>query len=437
MKIAMIGSGYVGLTTGSCLAKLGHEVTCVDRNEHKVSALKLGKIPIFEPGLEEQVVQNIKAKKLFFTTNIQDAVKWADVVFIAVGTPPKPNGEADLSFVETVARQIARAIEKYTVVVEKSTVPVETGEKIAKTIEAEGVKKELFDVVSNPEFLREGSALQDFLEPDRIVIGTSSEKAKKIMKEVYSQVNAPIVFTDIRSAEIIKHASNSFLATKISFINAISRICELSGADVQQVALGMGLDKRIGKQFLGAGIGYGGSCFPKDVSAFIKISEKNGYDFRLLKEVEKINSDQITFFTKKIHDALWNLSGKKIAVLGLSFKPGTDDMREAPSIKIIEFLLSEKADVAAFDPVAVENAKKIFPNLKFTESIFETVEKADAVIFMTEWKEFSEINLAELKKRMKHPVVFDARNIFDPAKMKELGFSYHGIGHDSRAVKSN
>ena len=431
MKIAMIGSGYVGLTTGSCLAKLGHEVTCVDNNEEKINYLNAGKIPIFEPGLGELVRENVLRKKLFFSTDIKAAVNWADVVFIAVGTPPKANGEADLSVVENVSREIAHAIGKYTVVVEKSTVPVETGEKISRAIKSEGVKNALFDVVSNPEFLREGSAIKDFLEPDRIVIGADSEKARKIMKEVYAGINAPIVFTDIRSAEIIKHASNSFLATKISFINAISRICDLSGADVEQVALGMGLDKRIGKEFLHAGIGYGGSCFPKDVSAFIKISEKNGYDFRLLKEVEKINSSQLGFFLKKIHDGLWNLSGKKIAVLGLSFKPGTDDMREAPSVKVIEFLLSEGASVTAFDPVAVQSAKKFFPKARFAESALGAVEDADGVVFMTEWKEFAEIDLVSMKKRMKHPLVFDARNIFDPAKMKQLGFSYHCVGRSS------
>lgn len=431
MKIAMIGSGYVGLTTGSCLAKLGHEVTCVDNNEGKISSLNAGKIPIFEPGLEELVRENVLRKKLFFSTDIQTAVNWADVVFIAVGTPPKANGEADLSVVEGVSREIAHAIGKYTVVVEKSTVPVETGEKISRAIKSEGVKDGLFDVVSNPEFLREGSAIKDFLEPDRIVIGTGSEKARKIMKEVYAGINAPIVFTDIRSAEIIKHASNSFLATKISFINAISRICDASGADVEQVALGMGLDKRIGKEFLRAGIGYGGSCFPKDVSAFIKISEKNGYDFRLLKEVEKINAGQLGFFLKKIHDSLWNLSGKKIAVLGLSFKPGTDDMREAPSVKVIEFLLSEGATVTAFDPAAVPSAKKIFSEVGFAESVFGAVEGAHGVVFLTEWKEFAEIDLAAMKKRMKQPLVFDARNIFDPAKMKRLGFSYHCVGRGS------
>ncbi|MDO8633779.1 MAG: UDP-glucose/GDP-mannose dehydrogenase family protein, partial [archaeon] len=263
MKIAMIGSGYVGLTTGSCLAKLGHEVTCVDNNEEKINSLKAGKMPIFEPGLKELVEENVLHKKLFFSTDVKMAVKRSDVVFIAVGTPPKLTGEADLSFVEAVARETARAIEKYTVVVEKSTVPVETGEKISKAIESEGVKKELFDVVSNPEFLREGNAITDFLHADRIVVGTESEKARKIMKSLYSGINAPVVFTDIRSAEMIKHASNSFLATKISFINAIARLCDLYGADVEQVSLGMGLDKRIGRDFLKAGIGYGGSCFPK------------------------------------------------------------------------------------------------------------------------------------------------------------------------------
>lgn len=428
MKIAMIGSGYVGLTTGTCFAELGNIVTCVDNDRQKIDLLNAGKMPIFEPGLEELVKKNASKKRLFFTTDLAEAVKNSEIVFIAVGTPPKSNGEADLSFVENVSKEIAGAIEKYTVIVEKSTVPVETGEKIEQTIRSFGVKKELFDVASNPEFLREGSAIKDFLNPDRIVIGTSSEMPKKILEYLYKPINAPIVFTDIRTAEIIKHASNSFLATKISFINAVARICELSGANVEEVSLGMGLDKRIGKNFLKAGAGYGGFCFPKDVSAFIKIAQKKGYDFRLLKEVEEINNSQIGFFVKKIEEALWNLNGKKIAVLGLAFKPNTDDLREAPSVKIIPLLQKEGAKVKSYDPVAMDGAKKVFSGIEFCKNLYECIDGADAAIILTDWEEFKKIDLKKAKKIMNKCLIIDGRNIFDSKVMKENGFTYVSIG---------
>ena len=359
MNITVVGSGYVGLVTGTCFASLGNRVTCVDIDEKKVSKLKKGVMPIYEPGLEELVRENMKRKTLSFTTDLKAAVRKAEIIFIAVGTPPKNNGEADLSFVENVARTIATEMTSYKLIVEKSTVPVQTGEWLEKTVSRYGKKNVPFDVASNPEFLREGTAVKDFMNPDRVVLGVASKKAKALLTELYKPLNATLVFTDIKSAEIIKHASNSYLAMKISFINAISRICELAKADVEQVALGMGLDRRIGKNFLNAGLGFGGFCFPKDLAAFIRISEKLGYDFQLLKAVEKINDDQKKHFVKKIEEAIWNINSKTIAVLGLSFKPNTDDMRYAPSLDIIADLASLGAKIRAYDPHAMENAKKM------------------------------------------------------------------------------
>ena len=428
MKIAIIGSGYVGLTTGTCLAELGNTVTCIDNNKEKIQILNNGEMPIFEPGLAELVKKNVSQKRLFFSTDIKNAVKSAEIVFIAVGTPPKPNGDADLSFVENVAKEIAKSRTNYIVVVEKSTVPVETGEKIEKTISASGASKELFDVVSNPEFLREGSAIRDFMQPDRIVVGVNSKKAKKIMQSLYGPLNAPIIFTDLKSAEIIKHASNSFLATKISFINAVSRLCELCGADIEQVSLGMGADRRIGKDFLKAGIGYGGFCFPKDVDAFINISQKMGYDFRLLKEVQEINTTQKMHFVKKVQKAVGSLSGKKIAVWGLAFKPNTDDMRFAPSIDIIKQLQKEGAQISAFDPVAEPNAKKIFDKITYHDDLYMASKDADALLILTEWDLFRKADIAKLKKLLKSPTIIDGRNMFDSQKMKENGITYISIG---------
>jgi len=428
MKISMIGTGYVGLTTGTCLAELGHTVTCVDNNKEKIDSLNKGIIPIFEPGLEEMVKSNVEKKNLFFTTDLKKATQNSQVVFITVGTPSKPSGEADLTFVENVAKEIAQSITDYTVVVEKSTVPVETGEKVAKTIESLGVKKDQFDVVSNPEFLREGNAIKDFLEPDRIVIGTNSEKAKKIMQELYKPIKTKFVFTDIRTAEIIKHSSNSFLATKISFINAVSQICELTGADVTKVAYGIGLDKRIGEAFLNAGAGYGGFCFPKDVEAFIKISQNKGYDFKLLKEVQVINKNQILHIYKKIENQLKDVAGKTIAVLGLAFKPNTDDLRESPSLKLISLLQNNNAKVKAFDPQAIENAKKVLSKVELFEDIYECIKEADAAVILTEWEEVKKIEWQKAKGLMKNPIVIDGRNIFDPESMKKAGFSYDSIG---------
>ena len=428
MKIAVVGTGYVGLVTGTCLADLGNEVVCVDIDGEKIKSLNKGIIPIYEPGLDGLVAKNKKAGRLEFTSNLKKSIKECSVVFICVGTPPKENGEADLSYVENVARAIAEAMDSYKVIVEKSTVPVETGEKVARTIRAYNVHKADFDVVSNPEFLREGNAVNDFMHPDRIVIGCENERSRNVMKELYSPLNAPIIFTDIKSAEIIKHASNSFLATKISFINAIANICELAGADIEKVSEGMGFDKRIGRSFLNAGIGYGGSCFPKDVDAFVRIAEKFGYDFRLLKAVQEINNAQRANFMKKIEKALWVVKGKTIGVLGLAFKPNTDDMRLAPSIDIIFQLQKEGAKIKAYDPEAMQKAGQIFNDIAYFNSPYETAAGSDALVILTEWKEFKEIDLKRIKPLMKHPLIIDGRNIYNPEEMRKEGFVYISIG---------
>ncbi len=428
MKISVVGTGYVGLVSGACFASLGNEVICVDIDAKKIAMLKKGRTPIYEPGLEELVQQHIKSGNLTFTTDLRAAARKTDVIFIAVGTPPLPNGEADLSSIEVVARTIAKEIGRYKLVVEKSTVPVQTGAWIAKTVRRYAKKGAQFDVASNPEFLREGSAVQDFMNPDRVVLGVESKKARDILNDLYKPLKAPIVFTDIKSAEIIKHASNSFLAMKISFINAISRICERVGADVEQVASGMGLDRRIGKNFLNAGLGFGGFCFPKDLSAFIRISEKLGYDFELLKAVEKINEEQKQYFVRKIEAALRSLHGKTVAVLGLAFKPNTDDMRFAPSLDIIAALQERGAKINAYDPHAMEKAKEALTKVNFFTNPYAACSKADCAVILTEWNEFKELDLGKLKKVLAQPVVVDGRNIYDPAKMKQLGFRYFSVG---------
>lgn len=428
MKIAVIGSGYVGLVSGACFADLGNSVTCVDIDEKKIAKLKKGVMPIYEPGLEELVRQHLKEGNLTFTSDLRGAIRKAEVIFIAVGTPPRPNGEADLSSVENVARTVAGELNSYKLVIEKSTVPVQTGEWIGKTLKRYAKKGAAFDVASNPEFLREGSAVQDFMNPDRIVLGVESKRARGILNDLYKPLKAPIVFTDIKSAEIIKHASNSFLATKISFINAISRICELAGADVEQVALGMGLDRRIGKSFLNAGIGFGGFCFPKDLSAFVRIAEKLGYDFQLLKAVQDINEEQKQHFLRKIEQAIWNLGGKTIAVLGLAFKPNTDDMRFAPSLDIIAALQASGAEINAYDPHSMEKAKACLKDVNYFKDAYAACKKADCVVILTEWNEFKELDLAKLKKLLVQPVIVDGRNLYDPEKMKTLGFRYFSIG---------
>jgi len=428
MNVSVIGSGYVGLVTGACLSELGNKVICADNNTRKISDLKKGIIPIYEPGLKELVAINIKKNRLKFSSSIKEAIKSADIIFIAVGTPPLENGEADLTSIENVARNIAHNMTGYRLIVEKSTVPVETGKWVKHTIETYIKKKIDFDVASNPEFLREGQAINDFMHPDRIVIGVESKKAKDILTNLYKPLNAPIVVTDIKSAELIKHASNSFLATKISFINAVSRICDKVGADIEEVAKGIGMDKRIGPGFLNAGIGYGGSCFPKDLDAFITISEKNGYDFGLLKAVKKVNELQKNFFLNKIKENLWIVKDKKIAVLGLSFKPDTDDIRSAPALDIIHSLEIEGAKLRVYDPQAMQKTKAIFSGIKYCKDSYDACKGADAVVILTEWDEFKSLDFVKIKKLLHRPLIIDGRNIYDPLQLKNLGFTYISIG---------
>lgn len=429
MKITIIGTGYVGLVSGACLAEIGHHVLCVDNNSQKIEMLRQNKIPIYEPGLEDLVKKNVAAKKLSFSDSIEEGTHFASAIFIAVSTPPRPDGGADLSSVEKVAKDVAKYMKDYKVVVDKSTVPVRTGEKVAETISRYGDKKIPFDVVSNPEFLREGSAIHDFLEPDRIVIGVSSEKATNVMKEIYAPLkDKPLIVTDIKSAEIIKHAANSFLALKISFINSVSHICDLTGADIKQVALGMGLDKRIGLQFLEASLGYGGSCFPKDVSAFIKIAEHLGYPYELLKAVEKVNSDQQEFFFKKIEQSLWVLNGKKVALWGLAFKANTDDMRMSPILPIIKKLQAEGTKIIAYDPEAMEKAKQILPDIEYGKDPYSILEGCDGLIIATDWEVFKKADLKKVKELLLQPIIIDGRNLFENSIMKDLGFDYASIG---------
>ncbi len=428
MNISIIGSGYVGLVTGSCLAELGNKVICVDSDSKKVAALKKGIIPIFEPGLEELVVNNAGRKRLKFSSSIKEAVNKSEVIFIAVGTPPLDNGEADLAGIENVARNIALNMSGYRLIVEKSTVPVETGEWVKHTISTYIRRKVKFDVASNPEFLKEGSAIGDFMHPDRIVIGVESGRAKETLLNLYKPLNAPIVVTNIKSAELIKHSSNAFLAAKISFINAISRICDDVGADVEEVAKGMGLDKRIGRSFLDAGAGYGGSCFPKDLDAFINIAEKSGYDFELLKAVRRINQEQRTFILKKIKDNLWIIKDKVIAVLGLAFKPDTDDIRSAPALDLINVLKQEGARIRVYDPQAMKKAKGFLTDVKFCRDSYEAAKGADCLLVVTEWNEFKELDFKKLKKSLRRPLLIDGRNIYDPALLKKAGFTYIAVG---------
>lgn len=428
MKICVIGTGYVGLVTGVCLSDLGNSVMCIDNDAKKIEKLDKNIMPIYEAGLEELVIKNKKGGRLSFSTSIKDGVNQSEVIFICVSTPAKYNGEADLSAVANVSREIALHMDSYKIIVDKSTVPVETGEKVAETIKRYNKHNIDFDIVSNPEFLREGSAVYDTMHPDRIVIGTNSIRAAKILQELYSPLHAPIIVTDIKSAEIIKHASNSFLAMKISYINALANVCEKSGADITKVAEGMGLDKRIGRGFLDAGIGYGGSCFPKDVSAFIKIAEKLNYDFKLLKTVEEINKDQRKNFIKKIEDILWVVNDKTIGILGVAFKPNTDDVRSAPSIEIIEALQKEGAKIRVYDPEAVENAKKILKNVVFCNNPYETADGADALVILTEWDEFKHLDLEKIRGLLTHPIIIDGRNLFDPIEMEANGFVYKSIG---------
>ena len=429
MNISIIGSGYVGLVTGSCLAQMGNNVLCADNDVKKIAALKKGIIPIFEPGLGDMIKRNVIAGRLNFSSSIKEAVKKSEIIFIAVGTPPQGNGEADLRGVENVARNIALNMDGYRLIVEKSTVPVETGAWVKHTVSTYVKNKIKFDVASNPEFLREGSAIQDFMNPDRIVLGVESKKAEKLLTSLYKPLNAPLVITDIKSAELIKHASNSFLATKISFINAVSLICDKVGVDVAEVAKGIGLDKRIGSSFLNAGIGYGGSCFPKDLDAFLNISDKLGYNFELLKSVKNINDYQRKAFLQKIKDSLWIIKDKTITILGLSFKPDTDDIRSAPSLDIIDALKEEGARLKVYDPAAMGKAKKLLNDkVKFCKSPYDACRSSDCLLIITEWSEFMELDFKKIKELMNRPLIIDGRNIYDPTVMKKMGFTYLGVG---------
>lgn len=430
MNITIIGSGYVGLTTGACFAEAGHHVLCVDNDVEKVDSLRAGQIPIYEPGLEALVKRNVMAKRLRFTASTEEGVDHGEVLFIAVPTPPQPDGSVDLSFMEKVAREIAQYLDSYRVIVDKSTVPVKTGERVAATIRRYAKPGVEFDVVSNPEFLREGSAVADLMKPDRIVIGGNSDRALSIMQKVYEPFVAPVLVTDINSAELIKHAANSFLALKISYANALSEICEAAGADILKVVDGIGMDKRIGRSFLNAGLGYGGSCFPKDIAAFIAISDQLGVPFTLLKEVQAINKRQIDRFVDLIREPLWVLKEKKLAVWGLSFKPNTDDVRSSVAIELVERLVAEGADVVAYDPKAMEKTKElpVGGKIRFATGPIEAAQGAEALIIATEWPEFANVDLAELRDAMMTPFIFDGRNLIDPAAATSYGFQYRGIG---------
>jgi len=431
MHISIIGTGYVGLVTGTCFAEFGNDVICVDKDEEKINNLNKGIVPVYEPGLDVLVAKNVKENRLTFTTDIKIATEKSLVIFIAVGTPPAKDGSADLQHVERVAKSIAQYINGYKVIVNKSTVPVGSGRWIKKVIEESLKTKIPFAVASNPEFLREGSAIEDFMRPDRVVIGAEADEAIAIMKDLYAPlylIETPIVVTNLESAELIKYASNAFLATKISYINEIATICERVGADVHHVAKGMGLDKRIGSKFLHPGPGFGGSCFPKDTQALLQIAEKNGYDFKIVRSAVEVNKQQHITMLTKIKHALGKLEGKLLGILGLSFKPNTDDMREAPSIVIVKSLQKEGAKIKAFDPVAMQEAKKIMPDILFCNDTYEVAKDSDALIFITEWNQFRSLDLAKIKSLLKEPIVIDLRNIYEPDKMKEYGFKYYCVG---------
>jgi UDPglucose 6-dehydrogenase len=449
MRIAVIGSGYVGLVSAACFAEIGHEVISVDNDTAKIAALLRGEVPIHEEFLPE-LLNRHRGNRLKFSTSVSEAVKLSDAVFITVGTPQSWTGEADLSFVEAVAHEIAAAIDGKKLVVEKSTVPVRTCESLRRSLLMNGARKNSFSVASNPEFLREGTAVADFLYPDRIVIGVDDEFSAKLLQAVYEPLTggsyylsegviaskgrayerAPIIVTNANSAELIKHASNAFLAMKISFINAVANISESVGADIGQVCAGIGSDSRIGPRFLNAGIGYGGSCFPKDVQAFHAVANQCGYNFGLLEEVMRINLEQRQRFLKKVRSALWNLRGKRLAVLGLAFKNETDDIRESPALAIIEMLLKEGSQVQVYDPAAMSKAKKVLPStgVEYFPDPYATAENCDALLILTEWKEFANLDLRRLQSQLKYPIVIDGRNLYDPERMAEAGLMYYSIG---------
>jgi len=431
MNIAVIGTGYVGLVSGTCFAETGNDVICVDINEEKVAQLKAGQIPIYEPQLDVLFERNIKQNRLRFTTNLQEAVDAAEVIFLALPTPPGEDGSADLSYVLGVADELGKIMKSYKVIVDKSTVPVGTADKVTAAI-AKNAKVE-FDVVSNPEFLREGYAVDDFLKPDRVVIGTSSDRAKNIMEKLYKpfvRQGNPIFFMDEKSAELTKYAANSFLATKISFMNEIANLCELLGADVDKVRIGIGSDTRIGKRFLFPGIGYGGSCFPKDVKALIKSASNVGYDFKILDAVEEVNAVQKTIIIPKVDSYFkGDLKGKKIAIWGLAFKPNTDDIREAPAMYIMDELLAKGAQIHAFDPEAMENIRKIYGDkISYGSNNYEVLQDADALIIATEWQVFRNPDFNKMAQLLKNKVIFDGRNLFEVDAVKEQGFEYYSIG---------
>ena len=429
MKICVVGTGYVGLVTGAVFADLGNEVICVDNLPDKIAALQGGHMPIYEPGLEEMVAHNVADGRLSFTTDLATAVRCSVIVFITVGTPPRDDGRTDLTAVESVARGIAEAMERYTVIVNKSTAPVGTGEMVREIIERHQQRPVPFDVVSNPEFLREGSAIEDTLRPDRIVIGAPTQQVAMSLLELYAPLERPMIITDVPSAEMIKYASNAFLATKISFMNAIANICEEAGADVTQVMKGVGLDGRIGKAFLQAGLGFGGSCFPKDTESLVHTAATLGYDFALLRAVIDINRARARHLVGIMRRALGALENRVIAVLGLAFKPNTDDMREAKSVEVITELLESGATVRVYDPVATDNARKMLPTVvEFTDSPYAAAARADAVVLVTEWNEFKFLDLDRLRSAMRRPLVFDGRNLWEPERMRRLGFEYHSIG---------
>lgn len=437
MKIGMIGSGYVGLVTGACFAHMGHTVTCVDHDQDKINALKKGQIPIYEPGLSEMIKSNVRGGRLFFSTSTAETVAKSEVLFICVHTPPKQNGEADLTFVGNVAREIAKNMRSYRLIVEKSTVPVETGEWI-KNVVRKNIRKGIpFDVASNPEFLREGSAIQDLLKPDRIVIGVETVRAESVLRKIYAPFKSKIYSTDIRSAELIKHASNSFLALKITFANQLSQVCDAVGADVEQVAKGMGMDSRISPHFLRAGIGFGGSCFPKDLSAFYQISHKKGVRFEMLRQALEVNQSLPKYFVEKVRLALGKLSNRKLAVLGLAFKPDTDDMREAPSIPVIHELQNAGAKISAYDPEAVSKAKPYFKNITYAANPYMAAKGADALLILTEWNEFLNLDFARLKKVMKRPLLVDGRNMYSYEEMKQRGWTYLSMGRPSVNIQES
>ena len=429
MNICVVGTGYVGLVTGAVFADLGNDVVCVDNDRAKVEALKAGRMPIYEPGLEEMVARNAGDQRLTFTTDLGAGVQHGDVIFIAVGTPPKATGETDLSHVEAVAAEIGRRMDRYKVVVNKSTVPVGTGELVREVIVRHQPRPVEFDVVSNPEFLREGSAIEDTLRPDRIVIGAPTQQVAMTLVELYAPIERPMILTDLPSAEVIKYASNAFLATKISFINAIANICEAAGADVTQVMKGMGLDPRIGGAFLQAGLGYGGSCFPKDVDSLIHTAGRLGYEFKLLRSIVEINRERAAHLVETIAKALGPLDDKTVAVLGLAFKPNTDDMREAKSVEVVQLLHAAGARIRAYDPAAMGNAKRLLPAaVTFSDSPYEAAEGAHAVVLVTEWNEFKYLNLERLRGLLKRPVIVDGRNLWEPERMRRLGFEYYSVG---------